>query len=211
MYLSLVSMQLASIALGSVFYGMYAVLFCVSMFLLVRRHNSPHTTHKSRENGSLFASMVFLSATLLFLIVTLHWSTLAYRTFAAFVSFRHGTEAEAFFGDHTQPTQVVQNCLFALAVPIGDSLIIHRLWVVWGYSTPIIAVPAIGTAFLTVGGSLAAYNNWRSPDVFSDPWLKYTTIMSLVCVYTLALPVHASESDPVPRTNFYCTGFLVTM
>ncbi|KAJ7768098.1 hypothetical protein DFH07DRAFT_954670 [Mycena maculata] len=190
MYLYLVSMQLASLALGSIFYGMYAVLFCVSMFLLVGRHNSTHTTYTSRENGSAFTSMVFVSATILFLVVTLHWTTLVYRTFVGFVSFRQGTEAEVFFADQKQPTQVGLNCLFALSIPIGDSLIIHRLWVVWAYSRSIVVVPAISTIILTISGFVATYNNWLSPDdVFSNPWVGYGAVMTLL-------------------TNFYCTVFI---
>jgi hypothetical protein len=53
-----------------------------------------------------------------------HWTTIVYRAFVAFVALQHGVEAEAFFNDHTQLTEGIQNGFMALAILIGDSLIV---------------------------------------------------------------------------------------
>ncbi|KAJ7827360.1 hypothetical protein B0H14DRAFT_3467148 [Mycena olivaceomarginata] len=104
---SLIAVNLATLAVGSLFYGMYLVLFFISI--------------------SIFKSTVFVSAILLLVTVTAHWTTIVYRAFVAFVALQHGVDAEAFFNDHTQLTEVIQNGFTALAILIGDSLIIHRL------------------------------------------------------------------------------------
>ncbi|KAJ6597959.1 hypothetical protein B0H10DRAFT_2086569 [Mycena sp. CBHHK59/15] len=178
MSLTLIAVNLATLAIGSLFYGMYSVLFFISMYLLLRRYNATHTSHKSRKDGSIFKSMVFVSAIFLFLVVTAHWTTIVYRAFIAYVSLQHGAEAETFFNDHAQITEVVQASFLSLSIVIGDSLIIHRLWVVWSHSKIVLVVPVCNLFALT--GDI---------DVFSNPWLKLNTVLTLI-------------------TNIYCTGFI---
>ncbi|KAJ7802630.1 hypothetical protein B0H13DRAFT_2297197 [Mycena leptocephala] len=162
MTLSLIAANLATLAIGSLFYGMYLVLFFISMYLLLQQHQATHTSHKSRNDNSIFKSMVFISAILLCLVVTLHWTKIVYR---AFVALEHGAEAEILFNDHTHSTEIIRNGLMGVAILIGDSLIvgvnmsskistalttykIHRLWVVWD-SKLVIVVPVACLASLT--------------------------------------------------------------
>lgn len=49
---------------------------------------------------------------------------IVYRAFIAYVSLQHGIEAEAFFNDHTQLTEVVQSSILSLAIVVGDCLIV---------------------------------------------------------------------------------------
>jgi hypothetical protein len=70
MSLSLIYVNLATLAVGSLFYGIYSVLFSMSIYLFIRRHNSECTSPESRKHNSIFKSMVFLSAILLFVVVT---------------------------------------------------------------------------------------------------------------------------------------------
>ncbi|KAJ7304671.1 hypothetical protein DFH08DRAFT_976664 [Mycena albidolilacea] len=200
---SLIAVNLATLAVGSLFYGMYLVLFFLSMHLLLRRYNATHTSHKSRQHSSIFKSTVFVSAILLFVTVTVHWTTIVYRAFVAFVALQHGVEAEAFFNDHTQLTEGIQNGFMALAILIGDSLIIHRLWVV-SRSKLVLAVPVACLTALTgehwwtsaqrmthatteVSSFVSLKVFWNSADVFANPLLKMNSLLTLF-------------------TNVYCTG-----
>jgi len=189
MAFTLIAVNLATLALGSLFYGIYLVLFFISTYLLLRRYNATHTSHKSRQNSSVFKSTVFISAILLFLVVTAHWTTIIYRSFIAYVALQHGEEAEAFFQDHTQLTEVIQSCFMSLAVLIGDSLIIHRLWVVWNHSKLVLVVPAVSLITLSVGSFVSLNITAHSTDVFGNPLLKISTVLTLV-------------------TNVYCTAFI---
>ncbi|KAJ7858822.1 hypothetical protein B0H14DRAFT_2748043 [Mycena olivaceomarginata] len=183
---SLIAVNLATLAVGSLFYGMYLVLFFLSMHLLLRRYNAIHTSHKSRQHSSIFKSTVFVSAILLFVTVTVHWTTIVYRAFVAFVALQHGVEGEAFFNDHTQLTEGIQNGFMALAILIGDSLIIHRLWVV-SRSKLVLAVPVACLTALTVSSFVSLKVFWNSADVFANPLLKMNSLLTLF-------------------TNVYCTG-----
>ncbi|KAJ7726152.1 hypothetical protein DFH07DRAFT_853132 [Mycena maculata] len=189
MSLSLISVNLTTLALSTLIYGAYAVLFFISMYLLVGKYDSTHTSHKSRQDGSIFKSLVFVSAILLFITVTAHWITLVYRAFLAFVVLQDGTEAEIFFGDQTQPSAVVSNSILALAILIGDAVIIYRLWVVWSYNKLVLVVPAFTLFAFTIVSSVSTYTTWRNSDVFANPWLKIDTVLTLI-------------------TNVYCTAFI---
>ena len=74
MSLTLVAANLATLALGSLFFGMYSVLLILSIYLLLQRYNinATYASHNSRskDGSSIFRSMVFLSAILLYIVVT---------------------------------------------------------------------------------------------------------------------------------------------
>ncbi|KAJ6539833.1 hypothetical protein DFH09DRAFT_1176079 [Mycena vulgaris] len=188
MALALTAVNLATLVIGTLFYGIYAVLFFISLYFLLRRYNATHTSHKSRTDNSLFKSTVFVSAILLFLVVTAHWTTIVYRAFMAYVTLQHATEAEAFFNDHSQLTSRVQDSFLALSILIGDALIIHRLWVVWS-SKLVLIVPIINLTALTVCSVVSANITWNGTDIFSNPWLELNSILTLI-------------------TNIYCTAFI---
>ncbi|KAJ6537754.1 hypothetical protein B0H19DRAFT_1270167 [Mycena capillaripes] len=187
MAFTLIAVNLATLALGSLFYGIYLVLFFISIYLLLQRYNATHTSHKSRQNSSVFKSTVFISAILLFLVVTAHWTTIVYRSFIAYVALQHGEgdEAEKFFKDHTQISEVIQGCFMSLAVLIGDSLIIHRLWVVWNHSKLVLVVPAVSIITLSVGSFVSLNITSHSTDVFGNTLLKINTVLTLVWIKVL--------------------------
>ncbi|KAJ6479141.1 hypothetical protein C8R45DRAFT_1216417 [Mycena sanguinolenta] len=182
MSLSLNAVNLITLTVGTLFYGMYLVLFLISLFLLSRRYK---TTHKP---SSIFRSTVFVSAICLFIVVTAHWSTIAYQAFLVFVAFPQGPEAEAVFNNRTRVTVIAQDSLMIIAIFVGDSLIIHRLWVVWRSKLVLIVPLACLTAF-TVSGFISSRIVLRSADVFTDPLLKVDAVLTLF-------------------TNVYCTAFI---
>ncbi|KAJ7728881.1 hypothetical protein B0H16DRAFT_1734441 [Mycena metata] len=187
MSLSLIAANLATLALATLFYGIYLVLFFISIYLLLQRYNATHTSHKSRKNNSMFRSIVFISAICLFIVVTAHWATVVYRAFVAFVVLRNETDSDIFLNDHNQITETMQNTLLGVAILIGDSLIIHRLWVVWTPNKLVIVVPAVSLLALSVCTFVSTKITSQSSDVFGNPLLKSSVLLTLI-------------------TNVYCTG-----
>ncbi|KAJ7636221.1 hypothetical protein FB45DRAFT_444275 [Roridomyces roridus] len=188
MTLSLTSTSLLSLALGSLIYGVYILLFCITLFLLVRRHGA---MRNSRFKRRLFKSVIFWSSIGLFLVITMHWITTFYRAFSALILIEDRAEAEMYLGDPAQATMIIQDVALSLSMLIGDSLIIYRLWVVWApYNGLVVVVPIISVAALTVGSSVSTYVVSRSMTVFDDwHWLKVNASLTLV-------------------TNVYCTVFI---
>ncbi|KAJ7801526.1 hypothetical protein B0H14DRAFT_2895257 [Mycena olivaceomarginata] len=185
MSLTLSSVNLATLAIGSLFYGMYSVLFAISMYLLLRRHTA---TNPSRKAASVFTSVIFLSAIVLFLVVTGHWTMIVYRAFLAFLSSQNGSETELFYLNNIQLTYRAMNILTTTSIVIGDALIIHRLWVVWAKSRLVVVFPICSVIAFIVGSGISTHRVELSKTIFSDPWLTASIIMTLVNnIYCTAL------------------------
>ncbi|KAJ7452250.1 hypothetical protein FB451DRAFT_1565964 [Mycena latifolia] len=181
MSLSLIYVNLATLAVGSLFYGIYSVLFSMSIYLFIRRHNAEYTSPESRKNNSIFKSMVFLSAILLFVVVTTHWSITVYGAFFAFRSFPSCPDGEISGNEHTQLVlDTAQDSVLSVVILLGDSLITHRLWVVWSHKKLILVIPLLSIATLTITSSLSTYTNVHNPDVFSNPYLRVNIGLTLL-------------------------------
>ncbi|KAJ7758818.1 hypothetical protein DFH07DRAFT_940227 [Mycena maculata] len=160
MSLSLSSVNLATLAIGSFLYGMYTVLSPISMYLLLQRHT---VTNPSRKTASVLRSVVFLSAIVLFLVVT-----------------GNGCEAELFYLDNAQSTYRALNSSLSASVVIGDALIIYRLWVVWTRSKLVIVFPICSLAAFAVGSGISTHLIENRKTVFSDKWLTASTVLTPV-------------------------------
>ncbi|KAJ7613089.1 hypothetical protein FB45DRAFT_938925 [Roridomyces roridus] len=127
MSFSLVSVSLAGLALSTLFYGMYCVLFLISTYLLIRKFDAEAQTGFKQTNSSgrnsVYRTTVFNFSILLFVLVTSHWMTVLTRVFLA---FRDPRGAETFFGDLRGSTAVAENIILSFCITLGDSLIIHR-------------------------------------------------------------------------------------
>ncbi|KAJ7768803.1 hypothetical protein B0H16DRAFT_1882013 [Mycena metata] len=185
---SLISANLILFATAGLFYGMYLVLFSISMYLLVRRPGLANASHQLHK-GPVLKSTVFLSAILLLVVVTAHWTATVYRAFIGFVSIQARTEAELFFSDFARPSAVVQDTFLALSFVVGDSMIIYRLWVVWAHNKQVLVVPILTLTAFAIGCFISTSVVVHNPNIFSDPWLKYTPFLTLI-------------------TNVYCTSFI---
>ncbi|KAJ7740389.1 hypothetical protein B0H16DRAFT_57967 [Mycena metata] len=186
---SLTSANLVLFTAAGLFYGMYLVLFFISTYLLVRRRGGPTASHERRKRGSIFTSMLFLSAILLFVVITVHWIATVYRAFIGFVWTPTTSEAELYFNNLATPAAVIQDVFLALSYIIGDSMIIYRLWVVWTHNKLVLVVPIITLTAFTVVSSVSTSVVSHGRSVFDDPLLRYTPILTLV-------------------TNVYCTSFI---
>ncbi|KAJ7692247.1 hypothetical protein B0H17DRAFT_1061662 [Mycena rosella] len=188
---SLLAVNLAALTCSSLFYGMFLVLSSTSMYLLVGRYLASRQSRTTPQNRSIFRSTVFIAAICLFASVTAHWITTVYRAFLAFIYFEHGDAAVAFYADTAQATELVQEAFLMISILIGDSLIIHRLWVVWEHRTSIVVFPICTLAALTMCSAVSIYTvSHKAPgmDIFSDPWLTSNCVLTLVTnVYSTVL------------------------
>ncbi|KAJ6612840.1 hypothetical protein B0H10DRAFT_2050643 [Mycena sp. CBHHK59/15] len=110
--------NLAVVAIESLLYGMYFVVFFASMYLLLRRHDISRAPSKYNP---VFRSTVFISAGILFLVVTGHWIITVYRGFLGFIYF----QPTRFFDDNSQLTETLSDVFMALSILIGDCLIVN--------------------------------------------------------------------------------------
>ncbi|KAJ7768844.1 hypothetical protein B0H16DRAFT_1716044 [Mycena metata] len=133
--------------------------------------------------------MLFLSAILLFVVITVHWIATVYRAFIGFVCTPTTSEAKLYFSNLTTPAAVIQDVFLVLSYVIGDSMIIYRLWVVWIHNKIVLVVPILTLTAFTVVASVSTSVEEHSRNVFDDPLMRYTPILTLV-------------------TNVYCTSFI---
>ncbi|KAJ7449042.1 hypothetical protein B0H11DRAFT_1822516 [Mycena galericulata] len=188
----LVSVNLATVSVESCFYGTFLVLSMTSLLLLVGRSRGP--SNPGHKGKAVFNSPIFLGAVSLFITVTSHWIITVDRSFLAFIP-ENGTSPLEFYGDLSQTTEVVKSGFLFATVVIGDVLIIHRLWIIWGYNKTVIIFPICTLVALSVGsvGTTYEFTQYKlGQTVFlseTDKWITSTSLFT-VC------------------TNIYCTGLI---
>ncbi|KAJ6485433.1 hypothetical protein C8R47DRAFT_1130177 [Mycena vitilis] len=186
----LLAVNLAALTCSSLFYGMFVVLFSTSMYLLVGRYFANRGSRNAHQD-SIFRSTVFIAAICLFCAVTAHWIATVYRAFSAFIYFQQGDAAPEFYADTAQVSELVQEGFLMISILIGDSLIIHRLWVVWEHRTVVVVFPICSLVALTMCSAVSMYTvSRRAPgsDIFADPWLTSNCVLTLVTnMYSTAL------------------------
>ncbi|KAJ7042148.1 hypothetical protein C8F04DRAFT_1390659, partial [Mycena alexandri] len=172
--------NMAVVVLETVLYALLLVAASTTLYLRFSRHGIPKL---------LVWNPVVLFTVLISAASGAHWILTIVRFFDAFVGSADAGPIR-FYLD-TQEVQTARNLLTVTAILIGDAAIIHRLWLIWNRSLPVIIVP-LATCF---GGSIigcaVAY-------VIAHPvagaqlvlWLKASWILTLV-------------------TNVYCTGLII--
>ncbi|KAJ7264232.1 hypothetical protein C8J57DRAFT_1718686 [Mycena rebaudengoi] len=181
---SLPLVNLWSLTLGTLFYGMYFIVFIASMYIFLVR---PRDVKGSSPPP--FRSMMFLSGCALFIAVTANWVLTVVRGFQGFIYFQDGLGAHIFFNDNSQLTETLQNAFVGLSIVLGDLMIIYRLWVVWSFNKLVVVLPLLCIIGLTVA-------------------------MIFVVVVTVHLSTIAEDIVITPltsltiATNVYCTLFL---
>ncbi|KAJ7621037.1 hypothetical protein FB45DRAFT_754388 [Roridomyces roridus] len=136
--------------------------------------------------------MVFIAAVALFFAITAHWIATLYRAFLAFIHLQGGDAAVQFYVDMGHTSELVQEGALMISIMIGDSLIIHRLWVVWEHRVVIVIFPICSLIALTTCSAVSMYTLSRKTvdgDIFSDLWLTSNGFLTLA-------------------TNLYCTSLI---
>ncbi|KAJ7029702.1 hypothetical protein C8F04DRAFT_744153 [Mycena alexandri] len=183
-----ISSVLATVALESFFFGVYLVVCATAVFLLLKRRAESKSANRQ--------IVVLFGTTALFLVVTGHWMTTIYRFFFAFVTFPvEGQDPMVFYADWAQPTEVLQTAFLMAALTIPDTLMVHRLWIIWGYNKKVVIFPLctlVGLIISSVGVTYE-FSQYSAGNIdwalVADHWIIVD------CVFTLC-------------TNIYCTAFM---
>ncbi|KAF7355648.1 hypothetical protein MSAN_01482500 [Mycena sanguinolenta] len=161
----------------------------VESFLYVARYS------KAGRGTSRMSSPVFFWTYLSFSLITGHWILTVDRSFLAFVYFKNGTLPIAFYGDLSHITEVVKTGFVSAALVVGDTLIIHRLWVVWGRNIYVCIFPMCTMLGLAICGGGITYQLSQytvGEDIFvtaAGRWITSDTVFTLC-------------------TNVYCTALI---
>ncbi|KAJ7725675.1 hypothetical protein B0H16DRAFT_1593925, partial [Mycena metata] len=113
---------------------------------------SASTTHK--VSNLLVWNPVVLFTVLISATSGAHWILTIVRFFNAFLC---STDVEQFYLDNSQETRTAMSLLSITSVFIGDAAIIHRLWLIWNRSLPVIILPGVSSFGLLIIGCARTY------------------------------------------------------
>ncbi|KAF8194018.1 hypothetical protein K438DRAFT_1828397 [Mycena galopus ATCC 62051] len=185
---TLLTANLVVVVLESFLYGIYAIMAACALYFMVSRHHERlgGTSWFSRSN---LLSPVALGALALFITVSIHWLLNVSRVFVAFHHWDDGPGPRTFYSNFSHITEVLKYGFLVTSFMIGDSLLIHRLWVVSGFRPGIIVVPVITLmGLLTFGVGLTYQLSTYSSDdsMFQAAYRRWTTGVCICCLCTAA-------------------------
>ncbi|KAJ6533585.1 hypothetical protein B0H19DRAFT_1272230 [Mycena capillaripes] len=205
--ISVVNASLAAFASELLLFGIYLALsFFYTLLILQRRRAFPDASKATK-----IMSPVFIGMLCLWLAVTGHCVASVVRLFLAVRPIE--ANVNLFYSDFSHITEVVKYGFFTASVCIGDGLLIHRVWAIWGFNAHVIILPiltlmgiagesvAIFPPQALVRNSLLAFgvgliyqlSQFTSKDsLFTGRFYMWGTGL---CVFTQC-------------TNFYTTGFI---
>ncbi|OSX67447.1 hypothetical protein POSPLADRAFT_1042660 [Postia placenta MAD-698-R-SB12] len=115
---SIISVNLATIAIESMLYGIFLVLAVSALYLHLSR---------ARSHQSSF--------------YWVHWILTVTRLFAAFVHIHKERDSVDYLTNLSSATEIVKTAFFFVTLMISDVLFIYRLWIVWSCNKYIIILP----------------------------------------------------------------------
>ncbi|KAJ7730122.1 hypothetical protein B0H16DRAFT_1585456, partial [Mycena metata] len=137
---------MAVVVLESVLYALLLVSASTTLYLRFSRHEVPKL---------LVWNPVVLFTILIATTSGAHWILTIVRFFDAFL---YSADVEQFYLDNSHETQTAMSLLSVISMFIGDAAIIHRLWLIWNRSFPVIILPVMTCFGLLMGGGRLDYN-----------------------------------------------------
>jgi len=135
----LVGMNLASISVSGLLYGIFFVLFSASTYLMARRQNRLISVH-SGGRFRAFKNPFQISGILFFATITGNWVVIVYRSFEAFLYYQGGSmPAEYYIA--TPESEVLKVGFMLGTVVIADAMLVYRLWVIYARNRYVILFP----------------------------------------------------------------------
>ncbi|KAJ7166931.1 hypothetical protein C8R46DRAFT_267834 [Mycena filopes] len=176
--------NLATLVFDSFLYGLFFLLFLLTVYFLATRRTLAGTRHTRRHH---FTSLVFIGLATLFLVVTVHWSLIIYQAFYAFIHLATVAAEDAFYADLGQMSEVSKLILLFTAILLGDGLVTYRLWIIWGRNRVVVIIPifALGGVAVTAVANIYQFTQWqpklRGSGFYneSQPWNLSGFILSL--------------------------------
>ncbi|EIM92158.1 uncharacterized protein STEHIDRAFT_151501 [Stereum hirsutum FP-91666 SS1] len=187
--ISLVPAELAGMVIETLLFGIYLATFFASVYLLFsRRFRGGHSPLSTLKSPMAIACFV------LFVSIVAHWILDIIRLFDAFIYDKDGNPL-AFYALLSDGKNVVKTFLYIFEASIGDSIMVYRLYHVWGRSIQPCVFPVL-TTMLTFGAGIGISVQFSllSPgvDVFTSTCGRWITT-----VFTATL-----------CTNLYCSSLI---
>nr|GAT55385.1 PX domain protein [Mycena chlorophos] len=199
--------NLLCLTLGALLYGIYLVLFVTSVYLFIHNTRVPGRAAGTKASGlrkflTVLKRPMFMASLVLFILATAvrHLSLGVAMLIGAFSQsfvlsvdkvfegfIVHAAEAEAYLANIATTNEAVDNVCIALALVIGDAMIIYRLWAVWQNRW------VVGVAILSLTGMAASLiasivKATQGGLISGDSTLNPATVFSLITsVYCTAL------------------------
>ncbi|THU84981.1 hypothetical protein K435DRAFT_926651 [Dendrothele bispora CBS 962.96] len=199
---SFLSHQIAAFVLTSFTYGIFVVLWIISIVLMINRLITTTTTRpysRSFPYGSIaymaLRRPLIISIILLFLFNTGQWIIVFIRILKAFGEIPDASWPTRFLSNFAEPTEVAYAIVATTSIFTSDCIIVYRLWCIWNCQSLVIIFPILSTASLLACsiGMAHQYTLFRPGDnIFAATSGRW---MLSVCVLTLT-------------TNGYSTGFI---
>ncbi|TBU22524.1 hypothetical protein BD309DRAFT_1048105 [Dichomitus squalens] len=127
--------------LASFFWGLYTLLFCMTLY-------SVHEKRRGGVNRFTTGSIVIL-----YILATTHVSLVLVRLIQGFVLQRDTIGPVFYFVDIGEHVNVAKDYIYITILAIGDSVIVWRLYVVWGRNIRVAVFPMV----MIVGELIAGY------------------------------------------------------
>ncbi|KAJ7323653.1 hypothetical protein DFH08DRAFT_1029272 [Mycena albidolilacea] len=175
---SVVNASLAAVASELLLYGIYLALSFFYTLLIFQRQRASTGASK----GPRIMSPVFIGMSGLWLAVTGHCIVGVVRLFLAVRPIE--ANANLFYSDFSHITELIKYGFFTASVCIGDGLLIHRVWAVWGFNPHIIILPILTLMGITAFGVGLIYQLSQftsKDDLFTGPFYMWGTGL---CVFT---------------------------
>ncbi|KDQ52237.1 hypothetical protein JAAARDRAFT_198413 [Jaapia argillacea MUCL 33604] len=136
--------EIVALFLESVCYGIFCVLFAITLWVLV----------KKRETNRIWVAVVCV----MYLLATVHLIISVYRAVYGFVnSSANPGGAIGFFAAISDPTFVSKSAVLLVQTVLGDSFMIYRCYIVWEKKWPIITAPLLLLVGLMISGARVMY------------------------------------------------------
>ncbi|KAI0742395.1 hypothetical protein C8Q80DRAFT_904930 [Daedaleopsis nitida] len=138
--------ELIALFLESLLFGAFAVLYCISIWILMYRekHHGRSKVHK----------WMFATATIMFVLAIAHLCFDVQRAIDGFIT--HGgspTGTLDFYSRLSNPTHVGKSVIYITQTLVGDAFVAYRMYVVWGRNPWILVLPLS----LLFGTAIAGY------------------------------------------------------
>ncbi|KAK7464286.1 hypothetical protein VKT23_006453 [Stygiomarasmius scandens] len=203
--LSLLSTNIAGAILSSLAYGIFIVLWAVSMFLMFNQlitsigndHPSPGSNRRLSPLAVICAALkrpMLLALIVLFLSNTTYWVCIVIRMFKAFADIPDATWPLRFLGDLTDVTMMLYNTFLGISLFICDAIVVYRLSVLWRHNYKVIAVAIllmVGAIVIMIGTAIQ-FTRLQGADIFNQDLIRW---LSSSAVITFC-------------TNGYCTALI---
>ncbi|KAF7297716.1 hypothetical protein MKEN_01395000 [Mycena kentingensis (nom. inval.)] len=127
-------------------------------------------------------------------ICTTHWSISLVRYVHAFIYIRSPEAVFFYLFDNREVLQLVNTALSVFSGTVGDTVIIHRLWIVWGRDLRIVVFPIVTCLVVFVCGCAMVWSFSQSTliegRIIQPGWITAEWVFSVL-------------------TTVYCTAFII--